>query len=95
MNGQKKTPKEIAEKSEEEALELGKKLQQFYELGYVDKKSALGFTFVKSVVQGIGVFVGGTVMIALLLWILGGLEDIPLIRPVREALQTPTVQQDR
>lgn len=81
--------------TEKEALELGQKLQQFYELGYVDKKSALSFTFIKAIVQGVGVFIGGTVMIALLLWILSGLEDVPLIKPVRDALQTPTVQEDR
>lgn len=81
--------------TEKEALELGQKLQQFYEMGYVDKKSALGFTFIKAVVQGVGVFIGGTVMVALLLWILSGLEDVPLIKPVRDALQTPTVQEDR
>lgn len=83
-----------AEKNQQdELLELGKKLQNFYELGYVNKRSALGFTFVKAIVQGIGVFIGGTVVVAILLWILSGLEEVPLVKPVRDALEMPTSQQ--
>ncbi len=81
------------DKQQDELLELGKKLQNFYEMGYVDKRSAFTFTFLKGIVQGIGVFIGGTVVIGLLLWVLSGLEQVPLVKPVRDALQNPTQQQ--
>ncbi len=69
-------------KKDEEALELGKKLQQFYETGYVNKKQALSFTFVKAVITGFGIFLGGTILVALVLWILGFFDQIPLIEHI-------------
>lgn len=65
--------------TQDELLELGKKMQQFYDLGYVNKKQALLFSFYKGIATGLGVFLGGTVVIALLLWILGFFDQVPLV----------------
>lgn len=62
---------------EQEQLELGKKLQQFYNLGYVNKKQALLFTFYKGIASGFGVIIGGTIVIALLVWILSQFGQVP------------------
>ena len=64
---------------EKRQLELGKKLQQFYNLGYADKKQAILFTFYKGVASGLGAIIGGTVVLALLLWILGHFGQVPLV----------------
>ncbi len=74
-------------KSEREQLELGKKLQAFYEMGYVDKKSALLFSVLKGMAGGFGAFVGGTLVIALLLWGLSSLKEVPLVGPVTRQVQ--------
>lgn len=73
--------------SDKELLELGKKLQNFYELGYVSKKSALGYTFLKGILQGFGIFLGGTVVVALLAWILGYFDQVPLVHSFVQAIQ--------
>lgn len=66
--------------SEEQAqIELGKKLQQFYASGYVNKKQALLFSFYKGIASGFGVIIGGTILIALLIWILSQFGQVPIL----------------
>ena len=62
-----------------EQLELGKKLQQFYDAGYVNKKQSITFAFYKGIASGFGVFLGGTIVIGLLLWLLSLFGQIPII----------------
>jgi len=64
--------------SDNELLELGKKLQQFYDSGYVNKKQALLFSFYKGLASGLGTFLGGTIVIGLLIWILSLFNQVPL-----------------
>ena len=72
---------------DKELVDLGRKLQEFYELGYINKKSALSYTFLKGIAQGFGIFLGGTVVVALLAWILGAFNHIPLVHSFVEAVQ--------
>lgn len=65
--------------TQKEAMELGKKLEQFYNLGYINKKQALLFSFYKGIASGIGVFLGGTIVIGLLIWVLGLFGEVPLV----------------
>jgi hypothetical protein len=70
----KKTVKSL---NQDELVDLGKKLQQFYNLGYVNKKQAILFSFYKGLASGAGAFIGGTIVIALLLWILSIFNQVP------------------
>lgn len=65
--------------NEEELLDLGKKLQQFYESGYINKKQTIIFSFLKGMASGFGAVIGGTLVLALVLWILSLFGQIPLI----------------
>lgn len=77
---------------EKQQLELGKKLQQFYNLGYSNKKQAILFTFYKGLASGLGVIIGGTIIVALLLWLLSQFGQVPLIghftNSVRQTITT-------
>ena len=64
---------------EKQQLELGKKLQQFYNLGYINKKQAVLFTFYKGLASGFGAIIGGTIIVALPLWVLTRFGQVPLI----------------
>lgn len=64
---------------EKQQLELGQKLQQFYNLGYINRKQALLFTFYKGLASGFGAIIGGTIVVALLIWILSKFGQVPLI----------------
>jgi hypothetical protein len=69
----------MADKKDDELMELGKKLQAFYDSGYVDKKQAIIFSFFKGLASGLGAFLGGTIVIGLVIWILSLFSQIPLI----------------
>jgi hypothetical protein len=70
------------------ALELGRTLERFYDMGYVKPKEALLFSFAKGVVTGAGAFLGGTLIIGLLLWLLSLFDSVPFIDEIRNVLQT-------
>jgi hypothetical protein len=55
---------------EKQQLELGKKLEAFYQSGYVNKKQSILFSFYKGMAAGFGAFLGGTILIAILIWLL-------------------------
>lgn len=76
----------MSKHTNQEYEELGKKLIAFYESGYVDKKQAIGFSFLKGVAGGFGAFLGGTILIALLLWILSLFDQVPLIDTIRSTI---------
>lgn len=74
--------------SEKELQELGRQLKDFYELGgYVNKWRALRFTALKGMAQGLGIFLGGTVVVGLVIWILGAFDRIPLVNDLVEAMK--------
>ena len=72
---------------EKEALELGKKIQEFFDHGYVNKKQALGFSFLKGMATGVGALVGGTIVAGLLIWALSGFNSVPLVGPITQQVQ--------
>lgn len=76
----------MAKLSDKQYQDLGKKLVDFYETGYVDKKQALSFSFLEGLAGGFGAFLGGTILIALLLWILSLFDQVPLVDTVQKAL---------
>lgn len=76
----------MAKLTDTQYQELGKKLVTFYETGYVDKKQALTFSFLKGVAAGFGAFLGGTILIALLLWILSLVDQVPFVDAIRDTL---------
>ena len=72
---------------DEELLELGRKMQQFYEMGYVSKKQALKYSFLKGIATGLGVFIGGTLVIGVVLWVLGLFDQVPFIEKLVHTIQ--------
>jgi hypothetical protein len=72
---------------DKEMMELGHKLQNFYEMGYVSKKQAISFSFIKGLATGAGAFLGGTIVIALLIWLLGLFDTVPLVGHLVDVLR--------
>ncbi len=68
-------------------LELGKMLQNFYEMGFISKRRLIGFSLLKGIFTGIGVFLGSTLGIALLLWLLNIFHAFPLIGEIVNNIQ--------
>jgi hypothetical protein len=76
----------MAKMTDKQYEDLGKKLMAFYESGYVNKKQALSWSFLKGLAGGFGAFLGGTILIGLLLWILSLFDQVPFIDAVRDLL---------
>jgi hypothetical protein len=81
---------------QKELLELGKKLQAFYNLGYVNKKQAILFSFYKGLASGAGAFIGGTIVIILLLWALSLFSQVPfmshIVNEIRQDINKKTIK---
>ena len=71
---------------QKEQIELGKKLQAFYESGYVNKKQALLFSFYKGLATGFGAFLGGTILVGIVLGILSRFDQLPFIDHIINAI---------
>lgn len=84
----------MKKKSNKELLELGQKLQDFYETGYINKKQALAFSFLKGMATGVGAFLGGTLVIALLLGLLSLFTDVPIVGRLIEMLNNALTKAD-
>lgn len=80
--------------SDKELVELGRKLQDFYETGYINKKQALYFSFLKGMATGVGAFMGGTLVVAILLGLLSLFTDIPLLGNLIEMIQKALAKSD-
>ena len=82
----------MKEKTEEtkkaDLIDLGKKLEAFYESGYVNKKQALSWAFLKGIAGGFGAVVGGTIVVGLVLWILSFFTQFPFVHSIDHALQS-------
>lgn len=72
---------------QKELIELGKKLKNFYEMGYISKREAYVFSFFKGVLGGAGAFIGSTLVIALIIWILSIFSEAAIIGEIAKEIQ--------
>lgn len=60
-------------------------LEYFFEMSRPKWGRVITFAFLKGAATGFGVFLGGTILIALLLWILSLLGQIPFINEITDS----------
>lgn len=66
---------------------LGKAMATVYESGYVNKSRIMRMSFVRGLFQGFGAVIGGTILVAVLVWLLSLFGHIPLVGNFAEKLQ--------
>jgi hypothetical protein len=64
--------------------QLGRMLVSIYESGYLDRNQAYKMSFLKGLVTGLGGVLGATLLVALLLWVLALVSDVPLIERITD-----------
>lgn len=75
---------------------IGRDFWKLYELNYKNRGRMYLFTFGKGVAQGFGIFLGGTILVAALLYGLSFFDQVPLVDKIYNALTNPTsVQQQK
>lgn len=60
---------------------IGKLIEETYLANSSGSKRVLWFSFLRGLGYGLGIFLAGTVVIAIIIWILGLFDQVPLIGP--------------
>lgn len=88
--------KDTKQPTDKQRIEFAKQLEYMYEISQPGWGKIILFAFVKGMATGLGVLVGGTIVVALLLWILSMLGHVPfldqVIEPARETIEQGTAQ---
>ena len=75
--------------NDQKRIEFAKQLEYFYEASHADLKKVAIFSFLKGIATGLGVFLGGTIVVTLLLWIPSFFGTLPFIEDIsRDAKQS-------
>jgi hypothetical protein len=90
-----KAKKQIKQKiSDQQRIEFAKQIEVLYEAAHADFKKVFAFSLLKGIATGLGVFLGGTIIVALLLWILSLTGNIPFIGRISQAAEH-SIQRDK
>lgn len=73
--------------NDKKRVEFAKQVEYMYEAVHPSWRKLLTFAFLKGIATGLGVFLGGTIVVGLLAWILSGLGRIPFLDKIIEAAQ--------
>lgn len=71
--------------SDKKRVEFAKQVEYMYEAVNPNWRKLLTFAFLKGVATGLGAVIGGTIVVALLLWILSGLGQIPFLDNITDS----------
>lgn len=83
-----KVAKKVKRKlSDAERVEFAKQLEHFYEVSYADFKKVFIFSLLKGIATGLGVFLGGTIVVTLLLWFLSQFSGLPFVDHLSKAAE--------
>jgi len=82
-----KEKKSIEKLTDKELIELGRNIQHVYETGYLRVSKMYWLTFTKGIVYGFGIFLGGTLVVALVAWVVGFFDQVPLLQQVIDVIR--------
>ena len=71
--------------TDKKRLEFAKQVEYMYEALNPNWRKLLTFSFLKGMATGLGVFLGGTIVVGLLLWILSGLGQLPFLNDITKS----------
>lgn len=73
---------------DDEYERLGKLLKHIIETGYPNQKQFYLFNFIRGILIGLGSVIGASIVVALLVWILSLFDEIPLLGPLIDNIQS-------
>ena len=73
--------------SDKKRIEFAKQVEYMYEATNPGWRKLLTFAFLKGIATGFGIFLGGTIVVALMLWILSGLGQLPFLNDITQAVE--------
>lgn len=79
----KQTTKQLSPNQYEQ---IGRMMEDIVASSYASKKRFLTYSFLKGILYGLGIFIGGTIVVALLIWILTQFNSVPILSPFIEKI---------
>lgn len=65
---------------------LGRSLEQVYLTGYVSTKRLITVSILRGIGYGFGLFIGGTIVVALLIWLIGQFDAVWFLEPIVDSV---------
>ena len=75
-------------------IEFAKQIETLYEASYASRRKIFGFAILKGVGTGLGIFLGGTLVVALLLGLLSLGSRIPFVGKISRSAEQ-SIQQTK
>lgn len=73
-------------RTEEEYKALGRMVEDLYLANTSRAYRLLWYNFVRGLAYGLGIFIAGTFVVAILVWVLGFFDQVPLIGPFVQSI---------
>jgi uncharacterized membrane protein len=65
---------------------IGRMMEDIVASNHANKMRFFWFTFFKGIIYGLGIFIGGTIVVAFVIWLLTQFNDAPIIGPFLDKL---------
>lgn len=78
----------------QQRIAFAEQVEMLYEAAHANLKKVFLFSLLKGIATGLGVFLGGTLVVALLLWILSVAGNIPFVGKISQSAEH-NIQQTR
>lgn len=86
MHKNSKNESKNTEMSTKDYEKIGRMMVEIVGSNYSNKLRFFGFSFMRGVVYGLGIFIGGTIVVAIVIWLLTTFNDAPVIGPILDKL---------
>jgi hypothetical protein len=80
--------------TDKERIEFARNIEYFFESTYASWKRIMLLSLLRGIATGFGVVLGGSILIALLIWLLSGLEQIPFLGDLAENTRQTVEESD-
>ena len=80
--------------TDKERIEFAKQIEYMFEATHAKWHKVAWLALLRGIFMGFGVVIGGSILVAILIWILGNLESIPLLGDLAETAKD-TVKEEQ
>jgi hypothetical protein len=70
--------------TDQQRLEFAKQIEYMFEAAHPGWGKVIWLSLIKGIATGFGVVIGGTIVVALIVWILGSLDSVPFLGDLAE-----------
>lgn len=72
---------------------LGKAMEEVYISGYVSRGRFMWFSLLRGIIYGVGLFIGGTIVVAVILSILTHFNSVPFVQKIVDTANKSSIKE--